>query len=189
MSRGTHVPDTGRRARRPRDDGRSESAFPETIPLPNGFQPEGISIGKGTTFYVGSIPTGAVYRGDLRTGDGSRPRPGGGAPSGDRDRVRPWPALRRRWPDRARLSSTTPRLGRSCAEVQLAVGAGATFVNDVVVTKDAAFFTDSQRAVLYRVPLWSERRAGCDGRAVPLTGDFRRSPAFNLNGIEATADG
>src|SRR5215471_15265381 len=48
----------------------SASSFPEAIPLPNGFQPEGIASGNGTTFYVGSIPTGAVYRGDLRTGTG-----------------------------------------------------------------------------------------------------------------------
>src|SRR3954447_21049073 len=44
--------------------------FPATISLPNGFQPEGIAI-RGTTFYVGSIPTGAVYRGSLLTGTGS----------------------------------------------------------------------------------------------------------------------
>src|SRR5689334_10354962 len=46
-------------------------AFPDVIPLPNGFQPEGIASGNGTTFYVGSIPTGAIYRGDLRTGEGA----------------------------------------------------------------------------------------------------------------------
>ena len=40
-------------------------SFPDVIPLPDGFQPEGTATGKGTTFYVGSIPTGAVYRGDL----------------------------------------------------------------------------------------------------------------------------
>ena len=37
-------------------------AWPDTIRLPDGFQPEGIAI-SGETFYVGSIPTGAVYRG------------------------------------------------------------------------------------------------------------------------------
>src|SRR5919201_3462941 len=46
------------------------AAFPSTIALPRGFQPEGIAI-RGNTFYVGSIPTGAVYRGDLRTGRGA----------------------------------------------------------------------------------------------------------------------
>ena len=47
-------------------------SFPATIALPNGWQPEGIAVGDGSTFYVGSIPTGAVYRGDLRTGKGRR---------------------------------------------------------------------------------------------------------------------
>ena len=46
-------------------------AFTEQIDLPHGFAPEGIAIGQGHTFFVGSIPTGAVYRGDLRTGEGS----------------------------------------------------------------------------------------------------------------------
>ena len=47
------------------------TSWPQTIPLPTGFQPEGIDVGNGHTFYVGSIPTGAVYRGDLRTAQGS----------------------------------------------------------------------------------------------------------------------
>ena len=54
----------------------AKGSFPETIPLPNGFQPEGIAVGKGDTFYVGSIPTGAVYAGSLRTGTGNVLVPG-----------------------------------------------------------------------------------------------------------------
>jgi hypothetical protein len=50
--------------------------FPEVIPLPTGFQPEGIAAGRGSTLFVGSIPTGAVFRGDLRTGDGDVIVPG-----------------------------------------------------------------------------------------------------------------
>src|SRR5438093_7995617 len=49
----------------------ADRPFPDVVPLPPGFQPEGIATGRGTTFYVGSISTGAVYRGDLRTGTGS----------------------------------------------------------------------------------------------------------------------
>src|SRR5262245_34185499 len=45
--------------------------FPTHIDLLDGFRPEGIAIGSGATFYVGSIPTGAVVRGDLRTGASS----------------------------------------------------------------------------------------------------------------------
>ncbi len=41
--------------------------FPKTIALPTGFQPEGVAI-QGKTFYVGSIPSGAIYSGDVRTG-------------------------------------------------------------------------------------------------------------------------
>src|SRR5262245_32843214 len=41
---------------------------PVVYALPHGIQPEGVEVGNGNTFYVGSIPTGAVYRGNLRTG-------------------------------------------------------------------------------------------------------------------------
>ena len=47
-----------------------ETAFPSRIDLPDGFQPEGIA-NADEQFYVGSIPTGAVYRGSLRTGKGA----------------------------------------------------------------------------------------------------------------------
>ena len=50
--------------------GAAGTVWPETIRLPNGFQPEGIAT-SGETFYVGSIVTGAVYSGDVRTGQGS----------------------------------------------------------------------------------------------------------------------
>ena len=46
-------------------------SFPKILPLPDGFRPEGVAVGRGTTFYVGSLAGGAVYRGDLRTGEGA----------------------------------------------------------------------------------------------------------------------
>src|SRR5215210_6685506 len=54
----------------------AEEAFPAVIQLPQGFQPEGIEVGKGTTFYVGSVANGAIYRGNLRTGAGAILVPG-----------------------------------------------------------------------------------------------------------------
>ena len=48
----------------------AQTAFPGRIDLPDGFQPEGIAT-TGEQFFVGSIPTGAVYRGSLRTGNGA----------------------------------------------------------------------------------------------------------------------
>src|SRR5256885_16453095 len=43
--------------------------FPETIGLPNGWQPEGITR-SGTTAYVGSLANGAVFSIDLHSGSG-----------------------------------------------------------------------------------------------------------------------
>src|ERR1041385_1403748 len=45
--------------------------FPDLIQLPSDFGPEGIAIGNGHTFYVGSVAAatlGQILVGDLRTG-------------------------------------------------------------------------------------------------------------------------
>ncbi len=64
-----------------------------------------------------------------------------------------------------------------------------SFINDVVSTRDAAYFTNSMVPELYRVPV--SRRGGVgEPETVPLSGpagDF--DPGFNLNGIDATRDG
>lgn len=162
--------------------------FPPTIGLPNGWQPEGIAIGNGTTFYAGSIPTGAVFRGDVRTGTGSVLVQGAAGRAATGLKV-----------DRGRLfvsgGSTgkafvyDARTGALIREVQLATGGGATFVNDVAVTHDAAYFTDSNRAVVYRLPLAGGGAPAAAAQAVSLTGDFQLGTGFNLNGIVASPGG
>ena len=166
----------------------AKASFPDVIALPNGWQPEGIAIGKGTTFYVGSIPTGAVYRGDLRTGKGATLVAGGAGRSAigvAHDRNRLFVA----GGSTGKGFVYDARSGALVRELQLATGAGATFVNDVVVTKRAAYFTDSSRAVLYRVALSKNGIPAAAAHAVALTGDFRLVAGFNLNGIDATPDG
>jgi hypothetical protein len=64
-----------------------------------------------------------------------------------------------------------------------------TFVNDVVVTRTAAWFTDSRRAFLYRVPLGQGGSPGATFEAVPLTGIVVNPAVNNVNGIDATLDG
>jgi hypothetical protein len=44
--------------------------FPDSVPLPVDFAPEGIASGAGSTFYPASLTTGDIYQGDLRTGKG-----------------------------------------------------------------------------------------------------------------------
>jgi sugar lactone lactonase YvrE len=77
----------------------------------------------------------------------------------------------------------------SLASYQLAAGSDPTFVNDVVVTRDAAWFTDSFRPVLYRLAIAPDGMLGAV-TTVPLGGDFTFLPGtFNTNGIDATPDG
>jgi len=166
----------------------SGTAFPKRIALPDGFQPEGISIA-GNQFYVGSIPTGAIYRGSLRTGQGSVlvPAATGRAAIGlEVDRGRLFVA----GGPTGKAFVYDARSGRLLAERTLATG-GGTFVNDVVVTRRAAWFTDSFRPVLYRLPLGPNGRPGGQPsvQSLSLTGDYQHQSGFNLNGIEATANG
>jgi sugar lactone lactonase YvrE len=165
----------------------SEQDFPATIRLPDGFQPEGIAIA-GTTFYVGSIPTGAVYRGSLLTGKGAVLVQGGTGKAAigvEANRGRLFVAGG--MTGKAFVYSAAN--GRELATYQLTTA--STFVNDVVVTRTAAWFTDSVNPVLYRVPLGPGGRPGPASsiRAVPLTGAIVYRAGFNVNGIDATADG
>jgi sugar lactone lactonase YvrE len=156
------------------------SRSPERLALPDGFQPEGIAIGERGTFYVGSIPTGAIYRGNLRTGEGAVINPGGSGRAAigvalhhDKLYVAGGPT--------GKGFVYSARSGQLLATHQLTTQTD-TFVNDVVVARGAAYFTDSRQQVLYRVS------AGAI-KAIPLTGDIQYIDGFNANGIDATANG
>jgi sugar lactone lactonase YvrE len=164
----------------------SANSFPDRIDLPPGWAPEGIAIGKGTTVYVGSIPTGRVWRGNLRTGQGAEfiPNRGRRAIGLEYDQRR-----KRLFVAGGPLGTGYVYNARTGADIrQYSFASGDTFVNDVVVTRDAAWFTDSRRQFLYKVPI--RRRGGLgEARAVPLTGDIVFGDNFNVNGIEATPNG
>jgi sugar lactone lactonase YvrE len=163
--------------------------FPTHIDLPNGFRPEGIVIGQGTTFYVGSIPTGALYRGDLRTGQGEVITPGAASGSASiglaiDDHELVYVAGGATGQGRV----IDGRTGAVLATYQLS-SETPTFVNDVVVSKDFAWFTDSMRTtgVLYRVPLGGDPTAV--PQTIPLTPPSPSIPLTGLNGIDVTPDG
>jgi len=167
----------------------AKASFPDTLSLPNGFRPEGIAI-KGNTFYVGSIPNGAIYAGDLRTGSQKFLIPGADGRAATGLKV-----------SHGLLFVSGAGTGKAFVydlktralvrEVQLAQGAGATFVNDVVVTKKAAYFTDSNRPFIYRLALEKKHAPAATAQAIALTGDYvhQAPPALNLNGIVATKNG
>ena len=153
--------------------------FPQTIPLPVAFEPEGIATGKGTTFYAGSRADGSVYSGDLRTGTGAVlvPAQEGRGAYGLKARG-------------GKLYVAGGPTGfayvydaRSGANVD-AVDFDGGFVNDVTVTRRAAYFTDSLKPLIYVY----DRRTG-DTATLPISGDLSYEAQFNANGIVATRNG
>jgi sugar lactone lactonase YvrE len=166
-------------------------AFPDNIPLPNGFQPEGIVSGRGTDFYAGSLANGAIYKGNLRTGEGSV------FVEGQEGRI----AVGLAYDERSgylfvaggptgTATVYDTRTGAVVASYQL-VAADGGFVNDVIVTREAAYFTDSFNSQLYVVPLGPGGAVTeADGfQVLPLSGDWQQGPGFGANGIEATPNG
>ncbi|MGH3761797.1 SMP-30/gluconolactonase/LRE family protein [Actinophytocola sp.] len=160
-------------------------AFPTTIALPNGFQPEGIAIGPGPVAYLGSLADGSIYRASLITGRGTIVSEGPGTPSvGLKTDARGRLFVSGGAAGDARVVDT--RTGKILKSYQLA--SGESFVNDVVLTRSAAWFTDSLNQVLYKLPL---RHGKLPDRAVtvPITGDLVYQDGFNANGIARTPDG
>ncbi len=167
----------------------SAGSFPEVIPLPTGFFPEGIAIGDGTTFFTGSLVNGDIYRGDLRTGEGSLLASGPGSPavgmSVDRSAGTLWVAGGPTGDVRA-YSTTSGELLADIAVTAPFLG----FVNDLIVTNGAVYATDSFQPQIYEIPIDHRGRVAGAVRTVPLGGDARFAPGqFNSNGIETTRDG
>ncbi|MGC7097283.1 SMP-30/gluconolactonase/LRE family protein [Amycolatopsis lurida] len=162
--------------------------YPTEFPLPDGFLPEGIAIGHAPTAYFGSRADGDLFRVDLRTGKGEVFSQGPGTPS-----------VGLKTDKRGRLfvaggvggdaRVVDAKTGELLKTYKFAADAD-TFVNDVVITDEAAYFTDSRKAVLYRVAFGKYGKLPDTHTALPLTGDFVVTPgAINANGIAETPDG
>ncbi|MET7960752.1 SMP-30/gluconolactonase/LRE family protein [Micromonospora zamorensis] len=163
--------------------------FPARIALPNGFTPEGLTIGRGTTVYVGSILDGAVWRGDLRTGRGSVLIPG--TPGTDKAGLKLDPQGRLWTADFSGGGASVYDAGTGArlAHYQFTDEPGS-YVNDLVITDRAVYFTDSARQVLYVVPLGPGGRlpAPTAFRVLQLTGPAATPDVYH-NGIVALPDG
>ena len=67
---------------------------------------------------------------------------------------------------------------------------GTSFVNDVILTRNAAWFTDSAQAQLYKLPLGPNGVLPDASEIVtlPLTGEWVQGTGFGANGITRTPD-
>jgi sugar lactone lactonase YvrE len=173
---------------------RANHRLPTVIPLPEGFQPEGITRGEGNVLYVAGIANGGIYALDPRSGGGSflvPPQTNGRKAVGLK--------LQRR-ADRLFVAGGETghayvydsETGESLADLVLATPTpeSGSFVNDVILTGEAAYFTDSFRPVFYRVALdCKDVPSQDDVETIPLGGDYQSVEGFNANGIEVTPQG
>ena len=161
----------------------------EVIVLPGASSAEGVAVGRGSTFYAGELFGGDIFRGDLQRGTAELFID---APSGRM-------ALGLKVDDSSGLLFVAGGFtgqgyvydatsGAAVATYQFGTP-GLSVINDVVITRDGAWFTDSVQPVLYFVPISPTGVPGdfsvltLTGPAADITGDF------NLNGIAATPDG
>ena len=162
--------------------------FPTTIDLPLGWQPEGIAIGVLPYAFFGSRATGSIYRASLVSGRGEviTTNPGG-------------PSLGMKLDLLGRLfvaggGGGNGRVVNAFTGEVLATypfATAPTFVNDVILTPQGAYFTDSLNAFVYVVPFGIGGQLPDPSAVVrlPITGDLVYGPGFNANGISRTPDG
>jgi sugar lactone lactonase YvrE len=157
---------------------------PQEIGLPDGYRPEGIAAGKARNIFVGSIPTGRVLEIDTKTGEQSeavpeRPDHAAIGLKYDKHATRLFVAGGPFGKAFVYDAST----GAELAAFQLTPTGQPTFINDVVLTRHVAYFTDSLQPVIYAV-----QRDLSGVTPIPLTG-FPMTAGNNLNGIAADRTG
>ena len=169
--------------------------IPTNISLPNGFWPEGITLGVGPEIFAGSLVDGSIYSVDLITGAGNLVVPP------QQSRI----AVGLSFDQHTRLLFVAggfsgeayvydPSTGQDVAVYQVGAPSGDSFINDVIVTREAVYFTDSLQPAIYRLPFGpgGELPDPSEVEAIYLDGDFVFIPGvfiINANGIESSADG
>jgi sugar lactone lactonase YvrE len=165
--------------------------FPARIDFPDGWRAEGIAAGHGNTFYAGNTATGSVFKGDVRTGEGSVLVPGVtgrsalGLTLDDWNRL--WVAGGTGGGGGRHAYVYDADTGALIQDITLTTAAGFGTINDVVAMHDAVWFTNTNNAanpqanVLFKVPLGTQGEIGAP-EMVPIS-------FFGANGIEATPNG
>jgi sugar lactone lactonase YvrE len=161
----------------------------EVIVLPDATSAEGIAAGRGATFYAGDLFAGDIFRGNLQRGTAELfiDAPDGRMAVGmAADIAHDLLFVAGGFAGQAYVYNTRTRA--TVATYQLTDSA-STVINDVTVTQAGAWFTDSVQAQLYFIPVSGAGALGpsstlrLSGPAADTSGDF------NLNGIQATANG
>jgi sugar lactone lactonase YvrE len=167
----------------------------DVIVLPGASSAEGIAKGEGDTFYAGDLFRGDIFRGDLEEGSAELFID---APDG-RVAVGMFADLRHDllfvaggFAGRAYVYDLDS--GAEVATYQFTPpsspdAAPTTVINDVTVTEDVAWFTDSRQGTLFFVPVDDSGEPGDFGMLALQGPAADTSGEFNLNGIAAARDG
>ncbi|MFF1251846.1 hypothetical protein ACFVYC_05050 [Pseudarthrobacter sp. NPDC058329] len=164
----------------------------DVIVLDGAKSAEGIAAGKGRTFYAGELMTGDIFRGDIRDDKAKRfiDVPDGRMAVGMKADVRNnLLYVAGGGNGKAYIYNTDTKA--TVADLTLTTKAGS-FINDVVLTDDGAWFTNSKYGELYQVKAnrWGEVRKAV--RTLTVKGEAGAALApedFGLNGIESARDG
>ncbi|MEP6649534.1 MAG: hypothetical protein ABJA74_06410 [Lapillicoccus sp.] len=164
---------------------------PDTVALPVGLRPEGITSGPGFTFYVGSLADGRIVIGNLLFGSVHTLLPGA---TGRQIRGLFWDA-------RTGLVWAAGNVGAE-AHVWAVRGSSGTvvsdtvvpdgvFLNDLVVTRRAVYVTDSRKDRLTVIALGpGGMPTGAAPTFVDLSGAWPANTTMtNANGIREMRDG
>ena len=196
----------------------AQQNWPEAIAIPIGFEGEGIELGKGHEFFVGAnslaslfgeaffgIPhpvselAGAIYKGNLRTGEGAILVPPTGNPvSGlSYDPRTDYLYAATGFGGFVNGSFTFTGQGVTVYDassgdiiMEIGFGDGTGTINDCLVTRTGVYCTDSFNPILYKLVL------GKGGRLpdplvveeIHMSG-FGMVPLFNANGLVGNFDG
>lgn len=183
------APDRADAHGRDRSHGHHPPRLPDTVRLPDGLQPEGITSGPGTTYYVGSLNDGRIVTGDLARGSQRVLLPGATG--------RQLRGLR--WDGRSGVVWAVGNVGtvahvwavdaRTGTVVTDVVVPGGGFLNDVDLDGRTVWITDSRVDRLTAIDLDRRGRpASTTPRFVALSGDWPGYDGTNLaaNGIRVT---
>jgi hypothetical protein len=170
-------------------------ATSDVIVLPGASSAEGIARGDGDTFYAGDLFRGDIFRGDLedRTAELFINVPDGrGAVGMFADLRHDLLFVAGGFNGQAYVYDLDS--GATVAAYEFAppsppAGMPTTLINDVTVTDEGAWFTDSRRGALFFVPVDDSGEPG-EFRTLDLEGPASdTSGEFNLNGVAVTEYG
>jgi Cu-Zn family superoxide dismutase len=172
------------------DEEAMEAGEPTSYALPGeAVFPEGVAYNPASgLFYVGSTTDGAIFEGDVASGEVTVFSEGGADGRTT--------AIGMKVDDQGQLwvagGGTGQMFVYNTADGSLIANfttpeAEATFINDVIVTPSGAYFTDSFRPFLFRA---TDTSGGQLEPWIDFTGSaLEYAEGFNLNGIVATEDG